>query len=180
MSHPHPADRERTAAAARSAVRIAAFTIARDTGAAIFTRPAFHGSDRTTRDVDPLAGMHAARELELEAREAVRGYIRQAREAGHSWDDIGTAMNLTPNADPQQAGHSLAEAAYTYAAGSPDRDLARRYGRAVAWRCHACDKTISDRGLSNGPADDEHGHADGCPRLAATITAWDAEWEAGQ
>jgi hypothetical protein len=33
-------------------------------------------------------------------------------------------MHLTPNADPQQAGHTIAEAAYTYtyAAGSLDRE----------------------------------------------------------
>jgi len=180
MTDPSPPDRETTAAAARNAIRVAAFTISRDTGAAIITRPTFNGSDRTTRDIDPLAGMHAARELELASRESACRYIRQAREAGYSWHDIGTAMHLDPNGDPQQAGHTVAEAAYTYAAGSLDREFALRYGRSVTWTCHACDKAISDRGLCNGPADDEHGHARDCPRLAATITAWDADWEAGQ
>lgn len=58
--------------------------------------------------------------------------------------------------------------------------------RSFDWTCHACDQTISDRGLGNGPADDEHGHADMRPRLAATIAEWDtqweleADWEAGQ
>ena len=48
-------------------------------------------------------------------------------------------------------------------------------------------RPISDRGLWNGPADDERGHADGCARLAATIASWDAEsaaldaaWQTGQ
>ena len=61
------------------------------------------------------------------------------------------------------------------------------YGPSFAWTCGSCDGLISDRGLCNGPADDERGHADGCTRLAATIAAWDAEsaaldtaWEAGQ
>lgn len=180
MAHPSLPDRETITADARNAIRVAAFTIARDTGAAIITRPAFHGSDRTTRDIDPLPGMLAARELELAARDTACRYIRQAREAGHTWDDIGTAMHLTPNADPQQAGYTTAEAAFTYVAGSLDRDSVFRYGRSVAWTCHSCDKTISDRGPGSGPADDEHGHAGNCPRLAATIAAWDAEWEAGQ
>lgn len=176
MANPHPPDRETVTAAARNAIRVAAFTIARDTGAAIITRPAFHGTDRTTRDIEPLTGMLAARELELAARDSTCRYIRQAREAGHTWHDIGTAMHLTPNADPQQAGHTIAEAAYTYAAGSLDRESVFRYGRSVPWTCHSCDNTISDRGPGNGPADDEHGHAGNCPRLAA----WNAEWEAGQ
>jgi hypothetical protein len=37
---------------------------------------------------------------------------------------------------------------------------------------------ISDHGLISGPVDDERGHAENCPRLAATIAAWDAEWDA--
>jgi hypothetical protein len=32
-----------------------------------------------------------------------RHYIRQAREAGHSWDQIGQALGAAPNADPDQA-----------------------------------------------------------------------------
>lgn len=61
---------------------------------------------------------------------------------------------------------------------------ARRYGRSFTWTCQSCDKAISDRGLISGPADNEHGHAGNCPRLAAAIARWDArwetEWEAGQ
>jgi hypothetical protein len=54
------------------------------------------------------------------------------------------------------------------------------YGRSFGWTCRSCDKAISDRGPCNGPADDEHGHARNCTRLAATIADWDAQWEAGQ
>jgi len=46
---------------------------------------------------------------------------------------------------------------------------------------------ISDRGLCNGPAEDERGHTESCARLAATVArleaewaAAEAEWEAGQ
>jgi hypothetical protein len=174
------ADRQQVIDAARNAARNATYTIARDNGAAVITRPAYPGSDRTVRDVEPLAGLATARDLELAARTTAVDHIRRAREAGHSWQEIGTAMHIRPNGDPQQAGDTVAEAAYTYAAGHPDTEHARRYGRSVAWTCQACHSTISDQGLCNGPADDEHGHARNCPRLEATIEAWDAEWEAGQ
>lgn len=175
--HPHnPALQTGTGPSAppANAARNATFTLARDGGAETITRPAFAGSDWTVRDVEPLAGMSAARDLELAARDSALCYIRQAREAGYTWHQIGTTMHLTPGGDAQQAGDTVAEAAYTYAAGSPTSEWAIRYGQSFAWTCHGCDKTNSDRGLSGGPADDEHGHADNCPRLAATITAWEA------
>jgi hypothetical protein len=93
---------------------------------------------------------------------------------------IGTAMHLVPGGDAQQAGDTIAEAAYTYAAGHPSTQTAIRYGRSFTWTCTACDKSISDRGLCNGPADDEYGHDRNCPRLEATIAEWHAQWEAGQ
>jgi hypothetical protein len=124
--------------------------------------------------------MLAAHDLERAARDTALSYIRQARAAGHSWHQIGTALHLAPGSDPQQIADTTAEAAYTYAAGSADRTYAIRYGRSFTWTCHACDRNISDRGLGNGPADNEHGHASNCPRLDAAIAAWDAEWEAGQ
>jgi hypothetical protein len=57
-------------------------------------------------------------------------YVRAAREAGHSLQDIGTALGLVPGGDAQQAGETAAEAAFTYAAGHPDTEMARRYGNS--------------------------------------------------
>jgi hypothetical protein len=85
---------------------------------------------------------------------------------------------VSPDAAADQAGLTVAEAAYTYAAGSPHTDTAVRYGRSFVWRCQSCDQAISDRGLIAGPADDELGHAEDCPRLAVAIAEWDADWEA--
>jgi hypothetical protein len=147
-------------------------------GAQTVTRPAFRGSHATVRDIEPLAGLAASRQLEIAARDHAADYVRAAREAGHSWQDIGNALGLVQGGDAQQAGESVAEAAFTYAAGHPDTETARRYGRSVSWRCGSCDEVIIDLGLCNGPADDERGHTRNCPRLAATIAAWDAEWEA--
>jgi hypothetical protein len=126
----------------------------------------------------PLAGTRAARELELGARDAARTYIRAAREAGHTWHQIGRALALVPGGDFDQAGDAVCEAAYTYAAGSPSTATAIRYGRSFGWACRTCDQAISDRGLCDSPADDERGHAPDCARLAATIKAWQADWQA--
>src|SRR5262249_35458105 len=69
--------------------------------------------DLTIRDLEPLDGARAARDIELGARHAARGYIRQAREAGHSWEQIGQALGVAPNADADQAPLTVAPAAYT-------------------------------------------------------------------
>src|SRR5262249_47156167 len=112
------------------------------------------------------------------ARHAARDYIRQPREAGHGWDQIGHALGVAPDADADQAGLTVAEAAYTYAAGSPYTDTAVRYGRSFVWRCRSCDQAISDRGLLAGPADDEVGHTGDCARLAARAAEGAARLEA--
>jgi len=179
--------REKAVSAARRAARRAAIDLARDEGAPVISRPAFRGAHTTIQDVEPLAGLRAAREVELGAHFSTRNYIRDAREAGYTWHEIGTALDLTPRGEADLAGDTIAEAAYSYAAGSPDTETARRYGRSFSWTCGSCEGLISDHGLYNGPADDERGHAADCARLAATVAAWDtesaefdAEWEAGQ
>ena len=165
-------------AAIRDHARQAVIGLARCRGAGFTTREADRGSGMTARDLEPLDGARAARDIELGARHAARDYIRQAREAGHGWDQIGHALGVAPNADADQGGLSVAEAGYSYAAGSPCTDTAVRYGRSFAWRCRSCDQAISDRGLIAGPADDEPGHTGDCPRLAAAIAEWNAGWEA--
>jgi hypothetical protein len=172
----NPDNPQRRRDAARETVRREAFRLARDSGAAIVARPMFRGdTEPTVRDVEPLNGARAARDLELAARRTAREYIRQAREAGHGWEQIGRSLGIAPNADADQAGPPAAEAAYTYAAGSPRTDTAVRYGRSFVWRCRSCDQAISDCGLIAGPADDELGHTSNCPRLAAAVAEWEAE-----
>ncbi len=179
MPHPanDPGERAQAPSPAFRAVR-AIRDLARDRGAELITRPNFPGSRTTVHDLEPLTGARAARDIELVSRHAAREYIRQAREAGHSWDQIGQALGVAPNADADQAEPTIAEAAYTYATGNPQTDTAMRYGRSFVWRCRSCDQAISDRGLVGGPADDEIGHGEGCPQLAAAVAQWDAGWEA--
>jgi hypothetical protein len=150
--------------------------LARDRGAEFITRPNFPGSHLTVDSLEPLTGARAARDIELTSRHAARDYIRQAREAGHGWVQIGHALGITPNADADQAGLTVAED--TYAAGNPHTDTAIRYGRSFVWRCQSCDQAISDHGLIAGPHDNEIGHAENCGRLAAAVAEWDAGWEA--
>jgi hypothetical protein len=152
-----PTSGRHSSPAIRDHARRAVIGLARGRGAEFTTREAYRGSDSTVRDLEPLTGARAARDIELGARHAARDYIRQAREAGHSWDQIGQALGVAPNTDAVQTGLSVAEAAYTYAAGSPYTDTAMRYGRSFVWRCRACDRAISDRGQIAGPADAEPG-----------------------
>jgi len=164
--------------AARQWTRRAVLDLARQSGGCTVTRPTFR--DRpdlgmTTSDAEPMAGFLAVRDLERAAREFTRGYVRQAREDGHTWHEIGAALDLGPSA--AHRGVSLAEADYDDVAGDPDGEYARRYGRTFAWTCPACRATVSDRGPSSGPADDEQGHADGCPRLTDAIAARETPWD---
>jgi hypothetical protein len=131
--------------------------------------------DVATSEAGPMAGILAVRGLEHAARDLTRQYLRQAREYGHTWHEIGAALDL--GASAAHRGVSLAEAAYDHAAGDPGSEYARCYGRTFAWTCPTCRATVRDRGPYDGPADDEPGHADGCLRLAETTAAWEAAWD---
>jgi hypothetical protein len=178
ITMPYSANSPGERARASDAALRALIGLARDRGAEFITREAFGGSGVTVRDLEPLDGARAARDIELGARHATREYIRAAREAGHGWAQIGQALGIALDADADQAGPTTAEAAYTYAAGNPHTDTAARYGRTFPWRCRSCGQAVSDRGLIAGPADNEPGHAEDCPRLAAAIAEWDTGWEA--
>lgn len=110
----------------------------------------------------------------MAARFAVRGYIR---EAGHTWQEIGQALGVTPGGGADHEGPTVADAAYSYAAGRPDPQAPCR-PRSFHWHCQSCDQAISDQGEMANPADDEIGHTGDCPGLAAAVAEWDASWEA--
>ena len=165
--------------AASVAARRAAIDLARREGTPVTALPAFPGSQILASDLRPLDGVRAARRIELGAHYEAREYIRQAREDGASWYEIGRAIGLSPGTGASQTGTTVAEAAYTYAAGKPDTAPARRSGRSFGWVCWTCRQVIDDRGVQTGPADDEHGHAGSCRRLAETMAAREKQWEAG-
>jgi len=96
-------------------------------------RPDLH---MTTTDAEPMAGIQAVRQVQHAARRLTREYVRQAREDGHTWQEIGAALDLSASA--AHRGVSLADAAYDDITGDPDGEHASRYGRTFIWTCPAC------------------------------------------
>jgi hypothetical protein len=100
------------------------------------------------RDATPADGMRAARAIELTARAAVRDYVKQARQAGMSWHEIGGTIGLEASGE---GGATVADAAFDYAGGPSTSHYAMAYGRSFPWACPSCRGVISDRGLCSGP-----------------------------
>ena len=84
MTTATPDDRHRAMTEGRTAARRAVHALAIDSGAKIITRLPYPGALAAVRDVEPLPGLRAASQIEAGARDIARGYIRAAREAGHS------------------------------------------------------------------------------------------------
>ncbi len=154
----------------RQEVLAAVQRIVRGTGGQFVTRPLFSG-EPGGRETTTAAGRNRR------ARGLTRTYVRAAREDGHTWAQIGAALGLVVGGD-DGAGETIAEAAFRYAAGPADSHWNRAYGPSVTWRCPACGGLVSDRGPVSSPRDDEPGHNDGCQRLTAAVTTWDASWAA--
>lgn len=175
---PHRPSLHEITTAAHRAARRTALTLAQDLGATSTSRPLYYGSPVSRPDVEPIAGLRAARHVELASHQVAQEYIRAAREAGYTWQEIGRELEEELQAGNMTAhvNENIADTAYTYAVG-PDPETARYYGQSFTWRCPSCTGIIRDHGLANGPADDEEGHAEQCARHAATIQAWNAEWD---
>ena len=161
----------RTADLARQHARQAILSMVRETGGQTASRPVFRDRpdlDMTVTEPEPIAALHAAAAIGHALRRIACEYARRAREDGLSWPDIGAALGLALAAG---GGRSAAEAAYDQVTGEPGFRT-----RALAWVCPACRSTVLDRSPEAGhPEDCEEGHAKGCPRLAAAVTAWDAQ-----
>ncbi len=153
-------------------------------GTEIRELPVWPGAFSTMRYAEPLAGIRAARTLARAAERAVGDYVKHARRDGISWQETGEALGLAENG--QRTGYDLAVRAFEYITDAEHHD--RFDTLSFYWTCPACEQGIGDRGpYESHPEDNEHGHAEGCTRLAADIAAWqaerdaeDAEWEAGQ
>jgi hypothetical protein len=157
---------------ARQHARVAILSTVREIGGQTVTGPVFRDRpdlDMTLTEPEPVAGLQATAVVGHALRRITCEYVRRAREDGHSWPDIGAALGLEPSLED---GLSTAEAAFDQVAGEPGFGT-----HSFAWTCPACQSTVIDHGPEAGhPQDCEEGHADGCPRLAAAITAWDASW----
>jgi hypothetical protein len=124
---------------------------------------------------DPLTAVRAARTLSQEADGLLGEHIDRARGAGHTWTELAGALGLTKLAD--EAGIPDEEAAFCWATtGRIDGDRPNPvwgYEPRRSWRCASCEERVTDRGPFNGnPDDGETGHAAGCVRHTAELTAW--------
>lgn len=109
---------------------------------------------------EPLTRLVAALELEHAAHAAQRSLIRQARETGRSWYEIGQALDLLWHA--VVSNESVADEAYDYAL---------RYDRVTVakpthtWTCQACQQVVTDHGpWPLRPEQQEECHASDCSR----------------
>ena len=164
--------------AGRDAARRAVFSLALASGAALASRPARRGGP--IRDVQPLDGLAAAREIEHGARHAARSYILAARQAGHSWHDIGIALDVAECGALDPEAETTADAAFTYATGTPGTRSTGRPDRVFPWQCRSCNQLVIDHGPAHSPRDSERGHDPGCPRLTPALRLSRPEPEAGQ
>lgn len=100
-------------------------------------------------------------------------YIRMARQAGHSWHDIGCALNMMQGSMTGNMHESIADTAFSYASShEPHTSI---FDSHVTWQCCACENTIKDHGPNSDPIMSEQGHAGHCTRHAEAITAWNAD-----
>jgi hypothetical protein len=156
----------------RRAVDTAVLRMARAAGASVHQRPIFPDSTLTTSDTEPLPGIWFALMLQDAVRHKIHDYIKQGRQDGSSWQQIGKALRLEQVAG--ERGTGLGEAAFDYAAGADRVQPADRLW--FAWTCLACGAQVIDCGPYGHPLDYQTGHADGCKRLAADIAGYQARW----
>ena len=158
---------------ARQIIRSAIGTLCREAGAQFTARPVIRSEPDgpTSPEPEPLAAIGVAVELRHAAARAVSDHTRNAREDGCTWSQIGEAMGLADRPGPGMA--SVAERAFLSVAS----DLGR--GQAFAWTCPSCLGVVTDCGPEIDPPDAaEHGHADGCARMAEAMRAYAASWGA--
>ena len=136
-------------------------------------RPVFRSSpdlDMTITDAEPMAGLRAAVSLMRAARSFGLDYVRQAREDGSTWHEIGEALGLPGRVDGDQPV-AYADFGFSFATDGYARPT-------ITWTCPACHSTVIDYGPEGGPpVDAEAGHADECTRLVSAMAAWKESWE---
>lgn len=157
--------------AAREIIRSSIRGMCREAGVTFTARPVIRSEPHgpATPEPEPLAAIEAAADLGRAATRAVSDHTRTAREDGRSWKEIGVAMGFADR--PSLRASPVADRAFLAVASNLGN------GMGFGWTCPSCLGVITDRGPEAGwPADAEHGHADGCKRLAETMRAYDASW----
>lgn len=125
------------------------------------------GADASVPVPEPLMAALAARRLGWAAARAEHQHIRWAREDGTTWQEIAEALGYKP--EPER-GATAASVLF--------REVTTNEHPVFGWTCPSCRSFIADHGPDAGsnPADAEHGHADGCERLAAAVAEYERRW----
>lgn len=164
---------EKARTEARRAVRTAVVAMARTAGAGTEPWPVWPGSSLT--EPRPLAGdgLRFALMLESVATNLAREYVRNGRQEGLSWWQLGEI--IAPAMGGAGEADDLGVLAFKWAANA---EHARPFADLwVTWTCPACLAPIRDHGpYEADPRSAEAGHDDGCARLAEAVAAYDAEW----
>jgi hypothetical protein len=114
---------------------------------------------------EPIVGLESAHAIE-HAHALIKDLIRLARQAGHSWYEVGEALDL--HWEAVAAKESIADVAYGYALEyQADRGM-----RAVTWMCPACQQLVTDRSPFRELPAQEEGHAEDCARWTAEFAEW--------
>ena len=169
-----PGTREAAHALAGEASRAASAAVARVArrlGTEMAAAPGVAAQPRV-----PGGAFRSSRQLEFAARGEVRVHVRRAREAGQLWHAVGSLVGL--GAFANEGGVTVAEPAFDYAAGP--RIFNGWFDAPVfPWNC----PTAARRSATADPPADfaktEAGYGDGCRRLAAAVTEWQAARETG-
>lgn len=157
----------------RRAIGAAILRMAQAAGEQLHERPSRPGGSFMIPEPGPAAGIRYALMLRGAADFEVGQYIRRAREAGLTWRQVGEILN--PALWAAEDGADLAVMAFEHATGAAHAEPFATL--SLGWDCAACGRIVSDRGpYENHPLDNEHGHAEGCERLAAAIAEHDARW----
>ena len=137
---------------------------ARAQGKELITRKAWPGACSDIMYAEPLEGIRIALTRASAARRTVDDYVKIAREEGRTWAQVGQALGLAGTTADR--GVPLAEAAFEYVV--PVREDSLRFDTpSFGWHCRSCGGFVSDRGpYESHPEDNEHGHAEGCARMA--------------
>jgi hypothetical protein len=155
------------------AVDAALLRMAHAAGAEIRERSPWPGSSLTISSAAPATGIRFALMLRGYAHQKLYDFIKDARQDGMTWAQIGETLNLGDEAS--ERGYGIGDAAFDFAA---DAEHASRFQTLTfSWTCPACGAYISDRGPNGGhPEDEEPGHNADCSRLATAVVAYDARW----
>jgi len=165
--------------------RVAVLGLAADLyGESVVVRRGGEGFTSTVRDVEPLVGVAAARQVRDQAIQRMREYALVARGEGSSWAEVAEWLDVVDENEGEwvREPRSPGEVAFEFvAAGSCPAGLDRWVwswagSPSARWTCGCCGCPISDRGPGEpDPRQGEQGHAVDCARWGKAVAAYDRE-----